>query len=54
MEGLLIAVLVLMLILVLVHFLADALPGVAPYKNILMIVVLIIGIIYVLRSSALI
>lgn len=52
MEGLLIAVLVLMLILVLVHFLASALPGVAQYKNILMIVVLIIGIIYILRGSA--
>lgn len=54
MESLLVAVLVLMLILVLVHFVANALPGVSPYRNILMLVVLIIGIIYILRGSSLI
>lgn len=52
MTGLLVAVLILILILVLVHVLADALPGVGPYKNILMLVVLIIGIIYILRGHA--
>lgn len=52
MTGLLISILVLMLLLVLVHVLCDALPGIKAYKNIIMIVVLIVGIIYILRGVA--
>ncbi|HEX9430263.1 MAG TPA: hypothetical protein VF944_07765 [Candidatus Bathyarchaeia archaeon] len=51
MSGLLISVLVLLLILVLVHFLCDTLPGLAGYKSIIMVVVLIIGVIYILRGA---
>lgn len=50
MSGLLISILILLLILVLVHVLCDNLPGIKPHKNIIMIVVLVIGAIYILRG----
>lgn len=53
MTGLLVSVLILLLVLVLVHFLCGALPGLAGYRNIIMVVVLIVGIIFILRGVAL-